>query len=202
MNDLVQMMVNYRCFRQGDPESVEKLLKTEYNQNKNRTPYFIRFDPKSPGYFVLTWYYGLSSHPVKREAVKVTPEGYQIRNKTFSTPSELISWFKKEASNLAQPRPPSNPTSVATPSHVSQGALGQPPTGQGQGQGQTQGRMGWEAGRRTDPRMAHGQMQGQYDPGRPRMPIHGHGHGPPPPTPPQPPPPPVTTADAEWGPGW
>lgn len=94
MNDLVARMVGYRSFQTGQPESVEGLMRAKYEENRKCIPLFVRFDPKQPGCFVLTWFIGESSTPVRTEYVGIAPEGYKVRGKLFPNPSAVVQWFK------------------------------------------------------------------------------------------------------------
>jgi len=68
-------MTEYRSFKPGLPEDVEACLKENKAKRPESIPYFIRFDMKMPGYFVLTWYVEESTtHPFKKEYVAVVPE--------------------------------------------------------------------------------------------------------------------------------
>lgn len=105
MNDLVSQMTNYRAFRAGTKEQNEAWLQSEISGNPTRIPYCIRFYEKQPGYFVLCWLLK-AGHAVKSEIITVKPEGYKMRDKIFHTPSELIQWFKMNATKKAAPPPP------------------------------------------------------------------------------------------------
>jgi len=75
MNEHVTRMTEYRSFKPGLPEDVEACLKENKAKRPESIPYFIRFDMKMPGYFVLTWYVEESTtHPFKKEYVAVVPE--------------------------------------------------------------------------------------------------------------------------------
>ena len=116
MNDLVTQLVNYRCYKEFHPYttqneskeveasiavlnmSVEDWLNQEIIAIPNRIPYCIcPHENRQPGYFQISWLRN-AGHKVHTEYIAIKPEGYRIRDKFFSSPSQLIHWFKQEAS--------------------------------------------------------------------------------------------------------
>lgn len=89
MNDYVSAMVNHRSFMAGSPEDVENAMRQQLRDRPDRVPYFIRFDPSFPGYFVLTWMSinPLSQTPVKMDRIAVRPYVSQIRLPPYIHPS-------------------------------------------------------------------------------------------------------------------
>jgi hypothetical protein len=73
MNDLITQILAHKSFHPGDPDEVEEQMKIDLKQNPSRYPYFIRFDKKYPGYFVLTWLIPESSVPLRKEFIAVRP---------------------------------------------------------------------------------------------------------------------------------
>jgi transcription elongation factor SPT6 len=106
MNDLVAKMIAHRSFKLGSVEDCNEFMRISYQSGQSsghrQIPYLVRFDPNHPGYFVLTWFVAESvNNPIKMEYIGVTPEGYKLRDKVFKTPSELINFFKANASRSA-----------------------------------------------------------------------------------------------------
>jgi len=75
MNDYVSAMVSHRSFMAGSPEEVENAMRQQLRDRPGKVPYFIRFDPSLPGFFVLTWMsINLKSLvPVKMDRIAVRP---------------------------------------------------------------------------------------------------------------------------------
>lgn len=75
MNEFVALIVKHKVFRRGTEQLVVEAMKEQINENRERIPYFIRFDEHAAGCFILTWMnLNPNSHnPVKRELIKVRP---------------------------------------------------------------------------------------------------------------------------------
>eukprot|EP01038_Epipyxis_sp_PR26KG_P004105 gene4105-5855_t len=102
LNDHVAAMVKSQFFNGGSPEEVEQIMRNQLQERPERIPYFIRFDYKNPGVFVLTWMSTnlYSKAPIKKEQILVRPQGFKMCGQVFEKPSGLISWFKTSQSNV------------------------------------------------------------------------------------------------------
>eukprot|EP01114_Cavostelium_apophysatum_P013868 TRINITY_DN3454_c0_g1_i4.p1 TRINITY_DN3454_c0_g1~~TRINITY_DN3454_c0_g1_i4.p1 ORF type:complete len:1553 (-),score=591.00 TRINITY_DN3454_c0_g1_i4:61-4719(-) len=95
-------LMKFRCFRQGSVQDVDRMLRDDKSSQPARIPYYIHIDFKAPGIFTLSY---LPSQRIKREAIKVTPEGYIFHRESFTDLEKLIAWFKKHYKEFAADRP-------------------------------------------------------------------------------------------------
>ncbi len=108
-----QDMLNFRNFRHGTQEEVDKLLHEAKQSTPKQIPYFINLAFDFPGRLVLSY---LPAARCKHEYINITPEGYMFRRVKHTNPEKLIKWFKlhwKEAPPKRSPPkldlPPVNP---------------------------------------------------------------------------------------------
>lgn len=73
MNDFVRQMKEYRCFRDLTKEEAEVYMKNQWEEQKGRIPYLLRFEKQFPGYFVLNWMASPEGRP-REEFISVKPE--------------------------------------------------------------------------------------------------------------------------------
>eukprot|EP00455_Lapot_gusevi_P053340 TRINITY_DN8305_c0_g1_i11.p1 TRINITY_DN8305_c0_g1~~TRINITY_DN8305_c0_g1_i11.p1 ORF type:complete len:295 (+),score=67.57 TRINITY_DN8305_c0_g1_i11:279-1163(+) len=113
INRYAKDMLNHEKFRFGSLHDIDQLLRVDKENDPKRIPYYVWIDANSkyPGNFTLTC---LPNNNLKHEYIRLTPDGYQFRDKTFSKPNELIAWFKKNFTQLAT-RPRSSPQQPQPP---------------------------------------------------------------------------------------
>ncbi len=103
-------MSRFRKFRAGN--QLDEMLDIEKSSNPRGFPYLIGFDYKTPGYLVLAY---LPQRGVCREPIKVTPDGFEFRQRNFESAEKLVEFFKsdtmKQISSQAPPSSRSHPPS-------------------------------------------------------------------------------------------
>eukprot|EP00039_Didymoeca_costata_P008067 m.107521 g.107521 ORF g.107521 m.107521 type:complete len:1792 (+) comp13933_c0_seq1:186-5561(+) len=90
--DFCRMLIAQPCYRNKTKLDVIEELKNEKSTQPNRIPYFISHLKDFPGKFLLSY---MPNQRPKHEVVSVRPEGYRFREKMFTSPNELVSWFKR-----------------------------------------------------------------------------------------------------------
>lgn len=81
------------CFMKMDKAQMNEKLIDEKRSNPSRSPYHIAPSQDHPGFFVL--YYIPGTQTVRKEVVKVSPNGFRYRSLVFSSVNRLIAYFKK-----------------------------------------------------------------------------------------------------------
>ncbi|KAI5290141.1 Transcription elongation factor spt6, partial [Ascosphaera acerosa] len=86
-------MMRHEKFQPGSKEQTEKWLQTYTQANPTRSAYAFCLDTKHPGYFHLCFQAGPKS-PVGSWAVKVIPQGYELRRNPYPDMMSLCNGFK------------------------------------------------------------------------------------------------------------
>jgi hypothetical protein len=68
-------MTKQKFYFNGTSEDVEIAMRDKINERPQNIPYFVRFDSRNPGFFILTWMSlnNQSETPVKKEIIAVRP---------------------------------------------------------------------------------------------------------------------------------
>jgi hypothetical protein len=89
----IEKMSRFRKFRAGN--QLDEMLDIEKSSNPQGFPYLIGFDFKTAGYLVLAY---LPQRAVCREPIKVTPDGFEFRQRQFESAEKLVEFFKSDTS--------------------------------------------------------------------------------------------------------
>ncbi len=90
-------------------DQIEHFLLDERSKNSARIPYLFTCCRNLPGRFMLSY---MIKTKLRNEYIKIIPEGFKFREKTFSSFNELVNWFKVHFSDPI-PIPPPRP--IPTP---------------------------------------------------------------------------------------
>ena len=96
MNDFAQLMKVHKSFRSCSVEDVEKTMKDDFLRDNTKVPYYIRYEPNTPGMYVLTWYSYKSSNPIKKAKIVLLPTGYLMERRMFPRPADIIKYLEQQ----------------------------------------------------------------------------------------------------------
>ncbi|KAK0074908.1 hypothetical protein PV325_007644, partial [Microctonus aethiopoides] len=116
-------LLNHRKYNadiNGDHHAAENLLKERKKICPQEIPYFISIMKMCPGKFLLSY---LPRTYCKHESIRITPQGFQYRQQTFTDVEKLLIWFKKHFRDpIPRPVPPVA-SSKRTSAHATPGTL-------------------------------------------------------------------------------
>lgn len=99
----------YKDTEGGKVDIAENILRQEREKNPNKIHYIFSVYAKKPGAFVLFYQ---PRRSVRYDYLKLTPEGFKLRDQMFDSLNGLLEWFKQHFNDRI---PYPNTPSVMTP---------------------------------------------------------------------------------------
>ena len=87
-------MLLQQSYCQGDTakEAISELLKADKEAQPARIPYYLTHMKGYPGRFLFSY---MPTQRPKHEVVSIKPNGYKFRDQIFTSPNDMLRWFKQ-----------------------------------------------------------------------------------------------------------
>lgn len=91
--DFARMLLQ-QTYCQGDEakEEICNLLKADKTEQPERIPYYLTHMKGYPGRFIFSY---MPTLRPKHEVVSIKPTGYKFRDQIFTSPNDMLRWFKQ-----------------------------------------------------------------------------------------------------------